>query len=106
MKDAELSVELKGTAELNECVKSLIKQIVITPLRLDKRLIRADFDLIKINKIQFSSGFRLFAFGKMIATLHILKYMCICMRINTLLLVSLCNEQILALVLEERSPLK
>lgn len=42
----------------------------------------------------------------MTASLHISKYMCICTRINTLLLVSLCNEQILALVLEERSPLK
>lgn len=70
---------------------------------LGKILILADLALIKINKIknrQIQNRFLETDCN------HVLKYTCAYMRINALLLVSVCNEQILALVLEERSPLK
>lgn len=87
----------------NDCIKSLIKQTTVAPMCLGKILILADLALIKINKIknrQIQNRFLETDCN------HVFKYTGAYMRINALLLVSVCNEQILALVLEERSPLK
>lgn len=70
---------------------------------LGKILILADLALIKINKIKNRQ-----IQNRLLETNcnRVLKNTCTYMPIDALLLVSACNEQILALVLEESSPLK
>lgn len=100
--EAELLVGLRGgTAAHNDYIKSLIKQTAIAPMCLGKILILADLALIKINKIKNRP-----IQNRFLDHNSVLKYTCTYTPINALLLVSLCNEQILALDLEESSPLK
>lgn len=94
---------LRGTAAHNDYIKSLIKQTAVAPMCLGKILILADLALIKINKIKNRK-----IQNRFLETdcNRVLKNTCTYMPINALLLVSVCNEKILALVLEESSPLK